>query len=397
MLLFAFAPNARAGESFTPGVDLHTHLRGVLSGEELLALGLSDGSFRFNVNELRAAGVTFRSRKVESRAGAPAGELPFRRSSFSARDLKSLRRALSLSVDQPGTFRDLEHAYDLRRTLTAFDPTRPAYYAELLARVAESYRRSGVTYAEISAPPELLKPAWENSIGPALEKIERDTGVRLRFLLGIRRTTPAPELNQTVREARAAALRNPYLTGVDFLGEEVNPTGDFAHAISELAEIRKARPGFQVRVHAGENPRFPANIKEAIRAGATRIGHGVYGVDEETLSLAKARNVIVEINGASNLALGNIREASALPARRYLDAGVRITIGTDGAGIFGTDSAREAARLEEAGLRPQDFARIAASDEAYKKEAAEAEESFRRISRASAPLACSFDFARISP
>ena len=108
-----------------------------------------------------------------------------------------------------------------------------------------------------------------------------------------------------------------------------------------------------------------ANIKEAIELGATRIGHGVYGVDAETLALAKQHDVIIEFNTNSNLALSNIEGAEQLPVKDYLDAGVRISLGTDGHGLYGTSARSEEAVMKGLGLTKEDLAKITESDRRY--------------------------------
>jgi adenosine deaminase len=157
----------------------------------------------------------------------------------------------------------------------------------------------------------------------------------------------------------------PEIVGVDFMGEETNKTRDFARELSTIALIRSTRPEFHIRVHAGENGNELDNIKDAIKLGATRIGHGVYGVDEETLRLARENNVIIEFNANSNVALRNIDGTGELPIKQYLNAGVRVTLGTDGHGMYRTSARSEEAVMRSLGLTDEDFAKITRSDQLY--------------------------------
>lgn len=121
-------------------------------------------------------------------------------------------------------------------------------------------------------------------------------------------------------------------------------------------------------MHAGENKKFPKNVREAIVAGATRIGHGIYGVDEETLKMAIEKNIIFEINTGSNSALGYINKDTPLPILHYLDSGLRVSIGTDGDGVFMTNKEKEMNRLKMKKLKKSDFEKIYKSDASYLKE-----------------------------
>jgi cytosine/adenosine deaminase-related metal-dependent hydrolase len=106
-----------------------------------------------------------------------------------------------------------------------------------------------------------------------------------------------------------------------------------------------------IRVHAGENPAFPENVRLACEAVASwdvtlRIGHALYGSDE-ALELLRKTGAFVEINLTSNFTLNNIHSTAEVPLTRLLDAGVRCVLGTDGPGLYGTTPRDElrAARL----------------------------------------------------
>jgi hypothetical protein len=137
-----------------------------------------------------------------------------------------------------------------------------------------------------------------------------------------------------------------------------------------LVEYRQANPHFQIRVHAGENPVHPENVREAILAGATRIGHGLYGTDESTLSMASKRGVIGEFNFGSNKALNNVestRPTEELPIKNYHESKVRVTFGTDGSMYLGGGKAETHVGML-AGLTHEDLIEIARSDLRYKQE-----------------------------
>src|SRR5205823_14805682 len=167
----------------------------------------------------------------------------------------------------------------------------------------------------------------------------------LRFLAAIGRRDDL-EWDLDLIERITSLGQSRYIAGVDFMGHEVNSTRHFARQIQEIGKWAAAkRPGFTIRVHAGENPAYPENVRVAVEAvmqvtGGTlapqlaanagetpapqlpavqlRIGHGLYGVDDATLDLLRATATIVEFNLNSNLALNNIQSAVDAPIGRYL-------------------------------------------------------------------------------
>jgi adenosine deaminase len=151
------------------------------------------------------------------------------------------------------------------------------------------------------------------------------------------------------------------------MGEETNPTKDFLWVLNKARTMKATFPDMVIRVHAGENSRFPENVKDAIVAGATRIGHGIYGITPEVAGLAKEKNVIIELNFNSNLALGNVNSLDPLAAaaKRYLDAGTQLTFGTDGHGIYSTSPLSEYAVARKVGFSDENFLAVRATDEAY--------------------------------
>jgi adenosine deaminase len=345
-LIFFAALPAFAG--FTPEVDLHTHLGGVLPAKTLINISFADGTFQMGTQFLDAAKIPYDHSKVIEVGGKTV--LPFLRENFTTKALEKMEGAMTSSVLNPSDFKNLEVAYDLRRPLTGFQEGHLERHKKFLRAIAIYYKEHGVRYTELSSTANMFTQTWADFAANAIPEIEKETGVKLRFLAGIRRDIPMKEIHAKILDIKKGIQLSPYIVGADFLGEELNPTSHFAEGIRELAEIRKDRPYFQVRVHAGENDKFANNVKDAIKAGATRIGHGVYGVDSETLTLARKNDVIVELNVGSNIALSNIWDTEAVPLQKYLVAGVRVTIGTDGGGIYMTDPSQEIRRLVHHGM-----------------------------------------------
>jgi ADP-ribose pyrophosphatase YjhB (NUDIX family) len=335
--------------------DLHTHFAGCVRPEDLVATGVACG-VSYPADLLEQAGI-----RTGKKDQIPLAEL--------SPDLRALLAArLALPLDRQVPFAELETVYRLRGPITK----HPAAFVPLLRRVALDYARMGVTWAELSffgiLEGERLEAAHRE-----LPAIERETGVSLRFLAALGRHDDAEwDLDLLDRIDQLAASR--YLAGVDFMGQETNSTLEFARQLQAVADWAHARrPGFVVRVHAGENPAYPENVRLAVetvtgRQVRLRIGHGLYGTDERTLALLRETGTIVEFNLNSNFALNNLESAREIPLRRYLEAEVSCVLGTDGYGIYGTSLELEARVARLAGLTGQDLERIRATERRYREE-----------------------------
>ena len=358
-----------AGEA--PRTDLHTHFAGCVSAPDLVQLGV-ELDLGYPARSLAAIGVTV----------APLGEVALRDLPESAR--ARLIAALDLPLDRQVPFATLSRLYRLRAPLTK----HPAAFVPLLERIAADYRALGVCYAELSLF-DILDDARIRQAHAALPAIEEASGVTLRFLAALSRHDDR-EWDLDCLDRIAQLARSRYLAGVDFMGHETNSTRRFAPLLRRLSDwARGARPGFVVRVHAGENPAHPENVRVAAESvdGAAvrlRVGHGLYGGDAATLDALRQAGAIVELNLNSNFALNNLQSAAEAPLARYLDAGLGVVLGTDGYGIYRSGPAQELQAARLCGLDAAGLERIRDTEAQYLEErraheagATDAPEAFR--------------------
>ena len=237
--------------------------------------------------------------------------------------------------------------------------------------IGRSYQRQGIFYVEITdtdlvkngdIPIKLLEEIHE-----VMPKIEKETGVKIRFLAGLRRIpltivknqkTSANYLRENLNVLKAVA-HSPYIVGSDFIGEEINDISELKPVFKELVQYAvKEDPGFTIRVHAGENDSCRQNIQKSIECIITslekgqkcprfRLGHGLYTPDLDSeegkalICLMKRTNAIVEFQLTSNVRLNNLTSLDKHPIKRYLKEGIRCVQGTDGCGLYGTDTVDE--------------------------------------------------------
>jgi len=255
--------------------------------------------------------------------------------------------------------------------------------------IAREYQKQGIMYTEI-ADTDLVKlgiPAIEflEEVHDVMPKIEKETGVAIRFLAAIRRIpltiikdqkTSETYLRENLDVIKAVA-KSPYVVGSDFIGEEINDISELSPVIKELVEYATLEDNhFTIRIHAGENDSLRDNVlksiqcvKEAVPEGHNipkiRIGHGLYtpSLDSEKgkilINEIKSSGAVLEFQITSNVRLNNLNSLDRHPLKKYLDADIKCVQGTDGCGFYGVDTIEEQLALSNLiGLDENDLAKM---------------------------------------
>lgn len=280
--------------------------------------------------------------------------------------------------------------------------------------IAREYKKQGIYYSEITDTTLAKKglPAIEllEEIHEIMPKIEEETGVKLRFLIGIRRIiltiikdiqTSDTYLRENLNVLKAIA-KSPYVVGSDFIGEEINDISELKPVIEEIVQYVCAEDNdFTVRIHAGENDSLRSNvsksiqcIKESLKPGQKmpkyRIGHGLYTADlnsregKELIKEIKDTGGVLEFQLTSNVRLNNLTTLENHPLKTYLENDIKCVQGTDGCGFYGIDTIDEQLALQNLlGLQYEDFQKmrtvedeIIANSEKYFKEKSKKFEEF---------------------
>ncbi len=356
--------NGRAkGRVFT---DFHTHSSSEISGQDLVDIARGLGA-PYPVRLLHEIGIDVSYCGIRNIPRIPFTPLEPRPEQVPPHedgvllkdmrpaDLTRLALAMNVKADRQGTTGEMElDYYRLRTPLTKL----PEVFGEMFHKVAQHYRKAGVKYAEItiSMPDniELLK-----TLHRIIPEIEQETGVKLRFLIGMPRTLPREKLH-TIIEKTKALSGSPYIVGIDVIGYEINKTTEFDSELNDLAVwIHQHNPEFTLRVHAGENAKNPSNLRHVLEIADNhnvriRVGHALYGVDENTLKVAQrlARKglLVLEFNPDSNLALNNIDSFAAIPFAKCMQYKIPFVVSSDGNGFYQTSARQLACDLEHMGL-----------------------------------------------
>ncbi len=255
--------------------------------------------------------------------------------------------------------------------------------------IAREYQKQGIQYVEI-ADTTLTKPGLPSielleDIHKMMPHIEAETGVKLRFLVAIRRIplTIVDDNNNSIDYLREnlnvlkAVSISPYVVGCDFIGEEINDISELQPIIKEIVQYAvNEDKGYTIRIHAGENDSLKDNVsnsikcvRESLKQGQqmpkVRIGHGLYTKDldseegQQLIQEIKESGAIMEFQITSNIRLNNLSRISNHPLKKYLKNDVKCVQGTDGCGAYGIDTIDEQLALQNIlGLTEKDFEKM---------------------------------------
>jgi len=132
--------------------------------------------------------------------------------------------------------------------------------------------------------------------------------------------------------------QSPGVVGFDIAGAE----RPFPPVLFREAYALARQMGFRLTAHAGEDS-GPENVWSAIEdLGVERVGHGVSAGKDRELQrrLAKDR-VTLEVCLSSNLQTGAVDSLKAHPLRKFLDAGIPVTLATDNPTVSATGLTEE--------------------------------------------------------
>ncbi len=330
-------------------IDIHSHFGGAIRAESLINVSVRN-KLKYPAYLLKEIGIN---------VGTTDKQVDL--STLSETQLKTLQKHLSIPLAEVINFTSMEKYYERRSPLTK----NPGFFKEYLIELAKDYQKSGVDYAELSIS-DIVKPEYLNAAHEILPEIEKTTGVKLRFVVGMWRLGPPGYLDEMVEKTKHV-MHSPYVVGVDFMGHESNSTFAFEKTIRELAELRQEHPDFKIKVHAGENPLFPENVRVAIDAGATHLSHVLYGVDKEMLEKVKEKGIILDFAGTSNYSLNNIYNVNDIPIKKYMKEvdDLKISIATDGHGLYQTNKFAELDIAIRAGLSEIELSKIFKTSQEY--------------------------------
>jgi adenosine deaminase len=242
----------------------------------------------------------------------------------------------STDPDALRRFMRVDDASNLEDYLRRFDVTIPLLQTpEAVERVAyemaEDAARDNVRYLEVRYCPHLsrtrgmtLDDVIQAELG-GFQRGERDFGVVSRVInCSLRHYDPA--ISVRIAE-RSVAFRDRGVVAFDLAGAEAGRPADQHKAAFDLA----AQGYLGITVHAGEAAGAESVATAVHQCHADRIGHGTRLYESPQLrDYIRDRRILIEANITSNVQTHAVRRASEHPVRAYFDAGLNVTLCTDG-------------------------------------------------------------------
>lgn len=346
-----------------------------------------------------------RDRRIDDNTFLNFAELILYNMDHAAENIQKIRISQSILKDSQAVFTNLEKLYlyryvftkgvpasyrvslqnmeqipdaDIRSYLAQMlrDRENPDYqdltfYEDTLLWIGRSYQKKHIRYVEISDTTLVKQDAscarMLAQLHHILPLVKKETGVDIRFLAAIRRIPLTLVKDDIVSgdyltgamQALQTVCRDPYVVGSDFVGEEISDIAELRTVIREIVTgIAAKDKNWTIRIHAGENDSLKSNmakaislVEEALLPGQEfphmRIGHGLYCAKlgskqgKALLEKIKARGVVLEFQLTSNVRLNNLIDLRRHPLKSYLASGIACVMGTDGWGLYGTDSIDE--------------------------------------------------------
>jgi adenosine deaminase len=154
---------------------------------------------------------------------------------------------------------------------------------------------------------------------------EQDFGVIARVInCSLRHYDPAVSVEIA---RRSVAFRDRGVVAFDLAGAEAGRPPDAHKAAFDIA----AEGYLGITVHAGEAAGAESVAAAVYRCHANRIGHGTRVKENPALQdYIRDRRILIEINITSNVQTHAVARASEHPVRAYFDAGLNVTLCTDG-------------------------------------------------------------------
>lgn len=263
------------------------------------------------------------------------------------------------ATDERGWFR-FQRLYDLARScVRGEDDMR-----RIVREAAQDDAAEGSRWLELQVEPSSYAP-FVGGITPALEIVlDEATAASSATGIGVAVVVAASRIRHPLDARALARLAVRYagdqpgtVVGFGLSNDERRGTlPDFAPAF-EIAR----RGGLALVPHGGELL-GPASVVDTLTVlRPDRVGHGVRATeDPAALDRVAASGVTLEVCPGSNVSLGVYPDATRVPLRQLVDAGIPVALGADDPLLFGTRLADQyASARHDLGFTDRELADLA--------------------------------------
>jgi adenosine deaminase len=338
--------------------DLHVHLHGCLTPEDLWELGKGVWRERRDRLDWYATHYEAATRRRPDYAA------------YWQADDGATRLARDVLFDGGGNFAAFQARFNLIIALLPITPKDES----ILRLVMERDAARGVEHIEYRCylPPHFDAATTVTYLN-TLTRVVATADLPARFVPRIALTIEREPARATAQYGwikdwqRAAGAMARYVTAIDFAGYEAgdDPANKAALFERVRADNRQDPPrALAVLCHVGESFERHAVaaaaelVANAAEAGVHRLGHAVaLGlatndaktelIQDELIERVAATDAVIECCPTSNCRIAPMSDPAQHPLRRFLDAGLPVVIGTDDPGLLATSLESEAALCTE--------------------------------------------------
>lgn len=173
------------------------------------------------------------------------------------------------------------------------------------------------------------------SVLEGLEKGKEATGIQYQVITCAMRHYSLENNMEMLEEAEKFLGKG--VCALDLAGDEsMYPNEQFKELFQEAS-----RRKIPFVIHSGETGNVE-NVRTAVEYGAKRIGHGLALIQDPDLMQEVARRGIgIEMCPSSNLQTRAVSSLKAYPLKKFLDAGIKVSINTDNRTVSHTTLEKE--------------------------------------------------------
>ncbi|XP_017856004.1 PREDICTED: adenosine deaminase-like protein [Drosophila arizonae] len=206
------------------------------------------------------------------------------------------------------------------------------YATELVIR---DFAKDNVIYVELRTTPKangnMSRRSYLDTVLGVIKKKSDLYKIKVKLLPSINRAEPVAVAEETVALAVELATVEPeIIVGIDFSG---NPNqGNFKDFIPVLSKARNH--GLKLAMHCAEVDN-PVEIREMIRFGMSRCGHGTY-LSDSGFEHMKEENIPIECCLTSNVKSGTVANIGVHHLKQLMATCAPKVLCTDDSGVFDT-------------------------------------------------------------
>ncbi len=316
-----------------PKAELHSHLGGVLSPEEIIQVAQEEKNYAADIKN--PASVRFKNHIQKI---------------LSYKNIEDFEKAVYGEYLEPQKFYRI--GIDKYRQLGDFQGSGLLQTEKTISRTIELYAQSliaqNVKYVEIRCSPYNYTRAGltinqvVNCMMKTLDLYKND--FEYRFIYILNRSSKSEAIKESVDKILNLLNENKNfaqkLVAIDLAGSENEDTRPSKLREYFMPLLEKC---INITIHAGETDTVQSIWEAVYHLSADRIGHGLKLLDnEELINRLLNKNIGIEMCPSSNQQIVGFNQTDQkYPLVDYLNRGLKVTINTDDQGISRTNLTAE--------------------------------------------------------